>query len=46
LFDSRTVVRMHIDDTDTTIGVEVIEDEAQVLAACPRCRPGCGNPYC
>jgi hypothetical protein len=34
LFDSRTLVHMHIDETDTTIGVEVIEDEAQVLAAC------------
>ncbi|MFE7778048.1 DUF6879 family protein [Streptomyces sp. NPDC057445] len=34
LFDSRTLVRMHIDDTDTTIGVEVIDDAAQVLAAC------------
>ncbi|MFF8533758.1 DUF6879 family protein [Streptomyces sp. NPDC015532] len=34
LFDSRTLVRMHIDDTDTTIGVEVIEDPAEVLTAC------------
>lgn len=34
LFDSRTLVRMHIDDTDTTIGVEVITDPAAVLAAC------------
>lgn len=34
LFDSRTLVRMHIDDTDTTIGVEVITDAAEVLAAC------------
>ncbi|MFF3337999.1 DUF6879 family protein [Streptomyces flavidovirens] len=34
LFDSRTLVRMHIDDTDTTTGVEVIEDPEQVLAAC------------
>ncbi|MFI6468910.1 DUF6879 family protein [Streptomyces sp. NPDC050516] len=34
LFDSRILVRFHIDDTDTTLGVEVIEDPAQVLAAC------------
>ncbi|WP_405808169.1 hypothetical protein OG729_25085 [Streptomyces sp. NBC_00210] len=34
LFDSRVLVRMHIDDTDTTIGVELIDDEAEVLAAC------------
>ncbi|MFE1346650.1 DUF6879 family protein [Streptomyces sp. NPDC058757] len=34
LFDSTTLVRMHIDDTDTTVGVEVITDEAAVLAAC------------
>ncbi|MBP2583410.1 hypothetical protein J3A78_003888 [Streptomyces sp. PvR006] len=34
LFDSRILVRMHIDDTDTTIGVEVVEDPAQVLDAC------------
>lgn len=34
LFDSRVLVRMHIDDTDTTSGVEVIEDPAAVLAAC------------
>ncbi|MEV0963248.1 DUF6879 family protein [Streptomyces sp. NPDC049910] len=34
LFDSRTLVRMHIDDTDTTVGVELVEDQAQVLAAC------------
>lgn len=34
LFDSRTLVRMHIDDTDTTTGVEVIEEEEPVLAAC------------
>ncbi|MFF0064853.1 DUF6879 family protein [Streptomyces sp. NPDC005279] len=34
LFDSRTLVRMHIDDTDTTIGVELVDDEAEVLAAC------------
>ncbi|MFD7064405.1 DUF6879 family protein [Streptomyces sp. NPDC059906] len=34
LFDSRTLVRMHIDDTDTTTGVEVVEDPAAVLAAC------------
>ncbi|MFE8978565.1 DUF6879 family protein [Streptomyces cyaneofuscatus] len=31
---SRVLVRMHIDDTDTTIGVEVIENPAAVLAAC------------
>ncbi|MFE7509767.1 DUF6879 family protein [Streptomyces sp. NPDC057540] len=34
LFDSTTLVRMHIDDTDTTIGVETITDPAAVLAAC------------
>ncbi|MFF3690700.1 DUF6879 family protein [Streptomyces sp. NPDC002187] len=34
LFDSRTLVRMHIDDTDTTIGVELVEDQAQILEAC------------
>lgn len=34
LFDSRTLVRMHIDHTDTTIGVELVEDPAEVLAAC------------
>ncbi|MEV3847909.1 DUF6879 family protein [Streptomyces microflavus] len=34
LFDSHTLVRMHIDDTDTTVGVEVTEDPAAVLAAC------------
>lgn len=34
LFDSTTLVRMHIDDTDTTHGVEIITDPAAVLAAC------------
>ncbi|MFB8000128.1 DUF6879 family protein [Streptomyces sp. NPDC056002] len=34
LFDSRTLVRMHIDDTDTTVGVELVDDAAAVLAAC------------
>ncbi|MFF1401463.1 DUF6879 family protein [Streptomyces sp. NPDC058287] len=34
LFDSRTLVRMHIDDTDTTVGVELVDDAAEVLAAC------------
>ncbi|MFJ4829879.1 DUF6879 family protein [Streptomyces sp. NPDC088747] len=34
LFDSRTLIRFHIDDTDTTTGVEVIEDPADVLAMC------------
>jgi hypothetical protein len=34
LFDSRTLVRMHIDDTDTTTGVELVDDPAEVLAAC------------
>nr|WP_317453677.1 DUF6879 family protein [Streptomyces sp. CBMA152] len=34
LFDSRILVRLDIDDTDTTLGVEVIEDPAEVLAAC------------
>ncbi|MFC8724296.1 DUF6879 family protein [Streptomyces bacillaris] len=34
LFDSRLVARFHIDETDTTVGVEVTEDPAEVLAAC------------
>ncbi|GAA2987583.1 DUF6879 family protein [Streptomyces fulvorobeus] len=34
LFDSRILVRMHIDDTDTTIGVELVEDPGEVLDAC------------
>ncbi|QYA93997.1 hypothetical protein KZO11_09890 [Streptomyces anulatus] len=34
LFDSRILARMHIDDTDTTVGVEVTEDPSAVLAAC------------
>ncbi|MEV4329591.1 DUF6879 family protein [Streptomyces sp. NPDC049597] len=34
LFDSRTLIRMHIDEADTTTGVEVIEEEEPVLAAC------------
>ena len=34
LFDSRALVRMHIDATDTTTGVELIDDPAEVLAAC------------
>lgn len=34
LFDSRVLVRMHIDDTDTTTGVEIVDAPAQVLAAC------------
>ncbi|MCB5166038.1 hypothetical protein LG634_14480 [Streptomyces bambusae] len=34
LFDSRTLVRFHIDADDTTTGVEVITDPAEVLAAC------------
>ncbi|MFE4778221.1 DUF6879 family protein [Streptomyces sp. NPDC056713] len=34
LFDSRTLVRMHIDDTDTTVGVELVDDATEVLAAC------------
>ncbi|BAU84115.1 hypothetical protein SLA_3201 [Streptomyces laurentii] len=34
LFDSRTLVRMHIDETDTTVGVELIEDPEAVLAVC------------
>ncbi|MEU7249938.1 DUF6879 family protein [Streptomyces sp. NPDC045251] len=34
LFDSHALVRMHIDDTDTTTGVEVIDDPAEVLVAC------------
>ncbi|MFD6972184.1 DUF6879 family protein [Streptomyces sp. NPDC059949] len=34
LFDSRTLVRLHIDDQDVTTGVEVIDDPVEVLAAC------------
>ncbi|MFE2500216.1 DUF6879 family protein [Streptomyces scopuliridis] len=34
LFDSRTLVRMHIDDSDSTVGVELIEGGPEVLAAC------------
>lgn len=34
LFDSSALVRMHIDETDTTVGVELIDEEEQVLAAC------------
>jgi hypothetical protein len=34
LFDSRHLVRMHIDGTDTTTGVEIVTDPAAVLAAC------------
>ncbi|MER5629495.1 DUF6879 family protein [Streptomyces nitrosporeus] len=34
LFDSRTLVRMHIDDTDLTVGVELINDPEQVFAVC------------
>jgi hypothetical protein len=34
LFDSRTLVRMHMDDTDATMGVELINDPAEILAAC------------
>ncbi|PZT72567.1 MULTISPECIES: DUF6879 family protein [unclassified Streptomyces] len=34
LFDSRVLVRFHIDDTDTTVGVEVTEDPVEVLATC------------
>lgn len=34
LFDSRTLVRFHIDGQDVTTGVEVIDDPAEVLAAC------------
>ncbi|MEU2800247.1 DUF6879 family protein [Streptomyces sp. NPDC007117] len=34
LFDSRLVARFHIDETDTTVGVEVTEDPTEVLAAC------------
>ncbi|WP_371588267.1 DUF6879 family protein [Streptomyces virginiae] len=34
LFDSRTLVRFHIDDQDVTTGVEVVDDPAEVLAAC------------
>ncbi|MGV9554967.1 DUF6879 family protein [Streptomyces sp. NPDC003522] len=34
LFDSRTLVRFAFDDEDTTLGVYVTEDLAEVLAAC------------
>ncbi|WP_405489087.1 DUF6879 family protein [Streptomyces sp. NBC_00096] len=34
LFDSQTLVRFHIDEQDVTTGVEVIDDPAEVLAAC------------
>ncbi|MFI6053467.1 DUF6879 family protein [Streptomyces violascens] len=34
LFDSRILVCFHIDDSDSTLGVEVIEDPTEVLAAC------------
>ena len=34
LFDSRVVARFAFDDTDTTLGVYVTEDPAEVLAAC------------
>ncbi|WP_380282542.1 DUF6879 family protein [Kitasatospora purpeofusca] len=34
LFDSRTLARFHFDDDDRTLGVEVITDPAEVLAAC------------
>lgn len=34
LFDSKTVARFAFDDEDTTLGVYVTEDPAEVLAAC------------
>ncbi|MDH2391805.1 hypothetical protein QCN29_24110 [Streptomyces sp. HNM0663] len=34
LFDSRVVVKFHFDADDVTLGVEVIDEPAQVLAAC------------
>ncbi|MER6199824.1 DUF6879 family protein [Streptomyces sp. NPDC001586] len=34
LFDSQTLVRLHIDEDDVTTGVEVVDDPAEVLAAC------------
>jgi hypothetical protein len=34
LFDSRTLVKFAIDDEGVTLGVEVIEDPAQVVMAC------------
>ncbi|MFF1687189.1 DUF6879 family protein [Streptomyces sp. NPDC058254] len=34
LFDSKTLVRFAFDDEDTTLGVYVTEDPAEVLAAC------------
>ncbi|MFI0964638.1 DUF6879 family protein [Streptomyces sp. NPDC021080] len=34
LFDSRTLLRFEFDNADTTLGVYVIEDPAEVLAAC------------
>ncbi|NUP17083.1 MAG: hypothetical protein HOZ81_13440 [Streptomyces sp.] len=34
LFDSRTLARFHFDADDDTLGVELITEPAQVLAAC------------
>ncbi len=34
LFDSRVLVRFHFDADDNTLGVELVEDPAQILAAC------------
>jgi hypothetical protein len=34
LFDSRLVAKFHFDELDETLGVELIDDPARVLAAC------------
>ncbi|MCM2429075.1 DUF6879 family protein [Streptomyces sp. RKAG337] len=34
LFDSRTVARFHFDEEQRTVGVELLEDPASVVAAC------------
>ncbi|MFJ1581336.1 DUF6879 family protein [Streptomyces sp. NPDC088182] len=34
LFDSRTPGRMHFDNSDSTVGVELIEGGPETLAAC------------
>lgn len=34
LFDSRLMARFHFDDDDRTLGVELVDDPVQVLAAC------------
>ncbi|MFC1418489.1 DUF6879 family protein [Streptacidiphilus cavernicola] len=34
LFDSKVLARLHFDGSDRTLGVELIEDSAEVLGAC------------